>query len=403
MESARGNISRKGRTGQARRFAIVLAAIVLSVVYYRLFYYPFIGMGLVWLFGFGALAFFYRKRWRLILVYLAWGSLAIAMVESFFWIRNHEHLSARVVSGLSKSEVKYSPDLGKAPLPNVVVQAKKVAEGETVYDVRYEIDGDGLRAYPDLEEGESLLFLGGSIAFGEGLSLEETMAYRVANALGMTAYNLGFPGYGPHQMLRSIEIGRLKALVEKPPRAAIFLTFWNHIPRLAGRAPWDTLGPKYVLTESGEVVYSGRFSSSRWVGAVGLVVHELQQKSTTYRSLFGGEDAVSDDEIKLFAEVTKRMANLLEESYPAIDFRVIFIDFDEDIFPDDRIVAKASEALRTRNISATSTRNIYSDYGSNPEKYHLSKYDNHPTALANEEIADYIVKTIGEGALKRRR
>jgi len=77
-----------------------------------------------------------------------------------------------------------------------------------LYDVTYTIGDDGLRITPKYELNEldqCIVIFGGSFTLGEGLNDEESMPYLIGNFSKFNTYNLGFYGYGPHQMLSAFK------------------------------------------------------------------------------------------------------------------------------------------------------------------------------------------------------
>jgi len=52
------------------------------------------------------------------------------------------------------------------------------------------------------------------------------------------------------------------------------------------------------------------------------------------------------------------------------------------------------DSLKGLGIKTVSTQEIFSDYEESPERYHLSNYDSHPTALANRELAEYLIESL---------
>ena len=374
-------------------WTVVIVGAIASWLCYSMLPFPYAAMGIIGLLSGILLAVQVKSRaWRLIWVYFAWASVTIVLAESWFWIRDSDKLSVKIEGGFSDSDLVYDSDLGCVPASNRVIRARKTLGSETIYDVEYEIGENSLRAYPGRKGKESVLFFGGSMMFGEGLASEDTMAFRVSEALGMEVYNFGFPGYGPHQVLRSIENGRVQSIVETPPRLAVFLSFSHHILRMAGRAAWDPVGPKYLLNAKGKVAHRGSFSPSPFVASMRIALHKVQRKSTVYRALFEGKKRIRDEEIELYGRVTRRMQDLLEKSYPGISFKVIVFDFDDRIHPDGDVVEKMIGAMTNQGIHAISTREVFSRYDEAPDEYHLSEYDSHPTALANRELAEYVVK-----------
>ena len=164
-------------------------------------------------------------------------------------------------------------ELGYRPRPSgsysAIMRERKTSQ--PVYNVRYGIDDEGLRkTYPsDAVSAKScVVFFGCSFTFGEGLSDEESLPYLFGKDMGSTVkvYNLGFHGYGPHQMLAAIESGKIKKLLqncENKPITAYFTTARFHIPRVAGKTFWDKSGPWYEV-QGDHLTRRGQFSDLKY-------------------------------------------------------------------------------------------------------------------------------------------
>jgi hypothetical protein len=157
--------------------------------------------------------------------------------------------------------------LGYGPAPGKSVRAWKTVGHDVIYDVTYTIDDSGFRLTPrpatPVGIERTIAFLGGSYAFGEGLNDDETLPFYFARTQDFrhSVLNLGFSGYGPHQMLRILELGLLDDSITGSLDAAIFVAKANHVYRAAGQSWWDPFGPKYEPNTNGEPSYVGRFST----------------------------------------------------------------------------------------------------------------------------------------------
>jgi hypothetical protein len=71
-----------------------------------------------------------------------------------------------------------------------------------------------------------------------------------SRASGIRVINFGVPGYGPHQMLRILEINGAKVVESNDPLTIVYsLLPSEHIVRAAGRAAWDKTGPHYEVID----------------------------------------------------------------------------------------------------------------------------------------------------------
>lgn len=235
-------------------------------------------------------------------------------------------------------------DLGFAHRPGARVRAVREVEGSVTYDVVYTIGSDGLRVTPPAPGGRPVVFFGCSYTFGDGVDDDETLPARLAVALGGRAdvVNRAVGGYGPHQMLRALETGRAPL----PPGAHVFHQgLFDHVRRVAGKAPWDDAGPRYELDGDGV----------RWTGPLHAplvrplrgIARVLARNGILPRRIFGY--AVTDDERELYVRVVARSAEQVRAAGGR--FTVIFWDDTPDAAAlADRLEARGLEVWRISKL-----------------------------------------------------
>ena len=168
--------------------------------------------------------------------------------------------------------------LGYVPDKASRVTARKLYDNKVLYDVAYSIGADGLRVRPgpkDLAPASSVVFLGDSITFGEGVNDDETFPYLVgrAGADRFVAYNFAFSGYGPHQMLTILQSGLIDSRNVPRPAQFIYLAIVEHVARVAGLVGWDRHGPRFRLDAAGIPVRDGNFDTPKRL--FGLKPHRI--------------------------------------------------------------------------------------------------------------------------------
>jgi hypothetical protein len=131
--------------------------------------------------------------------------------------------------------------------------------------VKYSINQYGLRQGSSPLKPisqKAIFFFGDSYTFGEGVNDEDTLPQQFSRASGIRVINFGVPGYGPHQMLRMLEINGAKVVESNDPLTIVYsLLPSEHIVRAAGRAAWDKTGPHYEVID-GTPKYMGPFRPS---------------------------------------------------------------------------------------------------------------------------------------------
>lgn len=275
--------------------------------------------------------------------------------------------------------------LGYAPLPGSRARARRRFGSELLYDVTYTIDETGLRVAPPFADGaghECLLFFGGSFVFGEGVNDEETLPYQVGvRTRGrFRVHNFGFHGYGPHQMLASLEDELVQGTIDCAPRHAIYLALPDHVIRAAGFRSWDVHGPRYVLGPDGDVAYAGHFDDGAAFAARGLlVVLERSKLLATLLAWRRPEPAAAE---RLFVAIVGAARDRIEAL--GADFHVILWD--------------RSDASLARSLAAAGLRlHVVDDIVPEPERsgpgYTIPK-DGHPTARLHGRLAEHVVREI---------
>lgn len=138
-------------------------------------------------------------------------------------------------------------------------------DGVVIYDVHYTIDAAGHRVTPGNATGDRLVMvMGDSFHFGEGLDDGDTMpAHLVRQSQGnLRPVNLAVPGYGPHQVLRQLQLGRLPA---GRFDHLLLSVLDDHVLRASGYVEWLLDSPRYDLVD-GRLVLAGTFRpSSRFI------------------------------------------------------------------------------------------------------------------------------------------
>ena len=97
--------------------------------------------------------------------------------------------------------------LGYKPRRNSTATFKRVFKATQLYNVEYIFDDQGRRVTKNKKDcTQHALFFGGSFTFGEGVRSEQTLpSYFSKQNQEHCAYNYGFRGYGPQQMLEQLK------------------------------------------------------------------------------------------------------------------------------------------------------------------------------------------------------
>ncbi len=330
-----------------------------------------------------------QPRWKNVTLILlsVFACLAIAEILCLLLNRTEESYSGEYTTSYFRSDGE-DGDLGYEPNPgNFTVQ--KYHRDHLVYSQKYAITPQRIRETPQKKRAEScnVVFFGGSYTFGEGVGDHETMPYFFAKEGDgkFNVYNLGFHGYGPHQMLRALETERLKTIVDGPVHLVIYQGIQSHVDRVAGNTFWDHYGPKYMLMPDGSVRYQGPFHG-KWY----KIFYDLVRHSALYgfiQERFIQMHAFDHRNIPLYVGVVDQSRRAIEGTLHA-PFYVLFWDKGSGDTLTDQIVEKfKNNRFRLINISQ-----IIPDIQVNQELYTLSPYDPHPNATAHYLIGKYLAE-----------
>ncbi len=175
----------------------------------------------------------------------------------------------------------------------------------------------------------------------------------------------------------------------------VYLALYWHALRVAGRAPWDERGPRYVLGPDGRALRSGQFSDARGAWLTRPLLDRLHG-SLLYRKLLGGrldpfERPTTPAELDLMAAIVARARDEAALRFPRASFDVLF--WDMALAPN--MVADVMTRLERVRLSVHPLSRAIPDYhGGTDTRYTLSEVDRHPTPLAYALIAEYVASEI---------
>jgi hypothetical protein len=288
------------------------------------------------------------------------------------------------------------------------VKSHKLAtDGEktvTVYNVVYNINKHGNRLNPFpvsiKADSNSILFLGDSLTFGEGLQDDQTLSYYYSELSGNHTINAGMHGYGTHQALKIVsDPSILKERSEgKKISTVIYTPILNHINRSAGYSPWDSHGPCYEISEQDNRLYYkgsfrdckpqpllGRFlkrflgymsaSSEPWTRNIGNSLFRSKYATTNY----------SRDDYERFVSIIREMQKTSDRNEMQL-----FLLINDLGAPPKCERSPFSDHLKKEGIDFVRAFDILSASKCKTWSYHISEHDKHPTALQNKELAKHL-------------
>lgn len=278
--------------------------------------------------------------------------------------------------------------LGELPLASSVIADHKVHKGDTLYRANYTIDQDCRRVTPDHDSAATkhAIFFGCSVCFGQWLPDDATIAARFQQAdSGLNAYNYSYPGWGMGQMLARLENQRISTQVPEREGIGVYVFIWTHVYRSIGDmhtySNWGLQHPYYKL-EDGTVVRHGRFKDGRPI--ISGIYEQLWKSNIVRFFELNLPPSLSERHIRLSVAIIKRSRQLFLEEFPNDRFVVLWAQ-DWPAPQDEKHQIRFKELLAQEGIDLVDARR--------PDKMDTEHYlvdDGHPTALADEEMAEIL-------------
>lgn len=261
------------------------------------------------------------------------------------------------------------------------------ASGRLVFDAAYRINPLGFRetrGSPDADE--AFVFIGDSFTFGAFLNGDETAAHYFSEAHGFAknVINLGVMGWGPHHVLRDLELNRhlSPALGENSRvRGVFFGLIDTHADRAATPTPKYMTAPYYVLNDDGQLEFRSRASRSGF----GENLAGMMEKSRVYpvlrdrlyQRVHAGD---SGYKWRLTVALLREIDRLCRDRY-GVPLTVVYWD-------DNAAVANMLRKAGLGVVPIADALPDGADWRSKAIQY--MTFDGHPSAFANKKLAQYL-------------
>ena len=266
-----------------------------------------------------------------------------------------------------------TPDdvFGRIPQPNSKSDIEKYKNGKLIYKALYTIDQYGLRISSASHlpgKTKHFFLIDGSVAFGEGLSDDSTIAHLINTRSKIyEAYSLGFLGYGPNHNWLLFKQDQLSKKIKQKKGSAIIITGDQDIRRFLGTYDhllYASTSPYLVEKSPGEFEYRGNFkkNGSLMQRLISNICAPLifcgQHLSYFYKK-------TDQSQIALAARVFASIEKMYREQFDVEDFTILWTGPDEYIPIWERY---------------TKTKII---------KFDFDKFDSsHPSVLGAKQIVD---------------
>jgi hypothetical protein len=363
---------------------LLLTAIAIYLLRPRDFLLTYCSIGLLVISAFGV-ASFRQPRLRNVFLVLGSISLVTGLLDPFTYKTDRQVVHSEGTWN-STYHFLWDDNMGVALPPNVVARSRKFTADSVVYDATYTIDADGHRQTIGSADpaADDVIFVGGSYVFGEGVQDNEALPQQFSD---LTAHrfhvaNLGVSTYGVHQMLRSMELGLLDKFLTDGKRYFVYSGDPDHAHRAASSYDWALRGPSYALQPDGTVKFVGQMQSVWGVYAIAIANRSVFLRTYATLPLLTG---FSPDAVPLYVALVRQTAAMAKEKYGA-KFIILFWDA-----PGNRLSDNILAAFDKAHIAYVRISSILPGYAEDSAKYRVSHFDEHPNALADRLIAEYLI------------
>lgn len=286
-----------------------------------------------------------------------------------------------------------SSEYGFDAVPNVVTHVTSTLNGQSVYDVTYTIDDKGARVTPfGALGGRPVVLAGDSYNFGEGLDDDQTLGSHLQKASrdGMRALNLARPGYGPHQVLRQMQLDLPTEHGLKSFDWLIVSMIDDHIERANGSYAWS-LGPRYVLDGHGGVQLRGQYGDRHQPPPAWLT--QLRNGSRLFVAMEKKIALLLAKDEQLFVHILQAARETAQRKFGA---RMLILYYSGGIYLNE-FVGRRELMHELFDQAGVQFIDVNSVLPVRDGGYFIAG-DGHPTEKLNEALADIILSKISEPA-----
>lgn len=332
--------------------------------------------------------------------------LIMATFEGVFWALNRwDEYRHPVVYTSTVTNNRLDRTLGNRLIPNTTsTQIKKIGD-TTILSATYSSDSFGRRNTPRPEGAPPAhhfaLFFGCSFTYGTGVANSETLPSQVAKlAPDWHVYNYAFQGYGPNHCLALLDLEDMRPQISEPDGVGVFVFIPDHVRRVVGTRkvvctwPHGENAPCYDWTPDGGVSYRGSFESAHpWrVWFYGLL--SADQFFKYFKRDFPA--GTNENEKRLTAAILAAARDRFQKRFPGSRFVVaIYPDHPNPraypFRPQEMIPYLKAVGLEVLD---------YSQAIDLTKPGMTFEQDGHPTALAHEQLAPFLVRDLMSGSHK---
>lgn len=344
------------------------------------------------------LTYLTRKRKRVSNVALLFTAvfLFLSVVETAyrnFFRANRDHFDTTLI-------FRHDSLLGSRPGGTGFFSSTRLSSaGKTIYHAGYTIvaDSNGHSLHFDHRAGyrdpvspdPTVIFLGCSITFGEGVNDSETLPYQFGALEHISTLNLGGIGYGTHHVYKLFLDNYARE--NNKNRLFLYTMIPDHVLRAAGVYAWSP-GPSFALAGD-SLAYSGQLP-------------EVNGRTAYFLSFFGCYSFIKD--IVLGLEQRARTNRMSPEDYQKAyvmirnmsryakatggNFLLLFWDGPSPAgYPGRQFQALLEAKLEELKRNGVWVIRVSDIIDTKDPRYYIPG-DGHPNALAYDTVARYLAK-----------
>ena len=342
--------------------------------------------------------------------------------------------------------------LGYANTPLYDSKLASLNNDSIPYNVHYKHDEFGNRVTPNnnLDSKKCVAIYGGSFAYGSAVDSDETLGYFLAKNLPKyKILNFGIGAAGAHTALARLEFQIDKRTLEKCEE---FIAIYEAIPHHIYRAYGYYLGPNYQFDSQGIPRYVGTYKKDEYAykrfreKMPPKIIPQPQEAAhstnapkaiyNTFKDIVRLQDKLdksyikqkitsevkwcnfktqldyvkfAPNEISLYFAIVKRIQEELNAQY-GVPLYIVLFDYDMIAQFFDKYDETLKANFSKMKVPFWALSEMIADYPQDFErvkrgdfdnfKYHISRCDFHPNALANEKIAEFLAQKIKNGEIK---
>lgn len=282
------------------------------------------------------------------------------------------------------------PDLGWRLLPKVNSHVVRYFGENLAYDYVLRTDQFARRLVrpAQVSDQEStnrfLIWLGGSFMFGEGLPDEQTLDYQVSQRLATyRSYNYAVPGYGLANVLAQVESTPFKDQVPERRGVVLYLFPGFHVDRMVGglqSIDWIGLIPHF-RRERNQLVRDGflqvKHPIRTWLKRFYNKTFLRQKFQLSWPFHITAED------IQMACVAIAQVRDRVTAHFESADFYLVLHPVTEQV--------DVTACLAQYSIPTIDLRQAYVGIPDNELKI---PFDGHPSAKANQLLAEKIVELL---------